>query len=581
MCRRLLVLFLILIAPAVLDAEPPGPKPKLAVLVVFDQMRGDYLERWNELFVAEGFRRLETEGAWFTNCHYPYAMTATGPGHASLLTGCSPDRHGIVANNWYDRASAAAVYCASSPRYERVPPLPKADEAKGSDKKSEETKSDIQYDPKPRGFGAPLHLLVPTLGDVLKEATQGQGKVFGLSLKDRSAILPCGRKPDGCYWFDQGQLVTSTYYGGRLHPWVSRFNEEKFADQWQGKSWDRLRPELDYAKHSGADDVEGEGPGAGKFQGRIFPHPMNGKVVKPLAKEYYDAVAMSPYGNELLLELAKRAVVEERLGQRDVPDLLVISFSSNDLIGHNWGPDSQEVLDVTLRSDLIIRDLLSFLDRQLGKSNYVLAVSADHGVCPLPEVARQSGNPGARLAPLGMLGAAQQRLQEIFARDSDEPARWIETANEGGIYLNRRLIESRGLAVEEVAREFARWLAYQPGIHGAYTAARLRSDSSITAEDAIGRRVKKSFMPDRSGDVLFVVKPYTLVWLQKTGTSHGSPHPYDTHVPLLIFGPGVVGGKRGDPVTPQSVAAILAQSLGVAQPANSEAPVPAGLFRRQ
>src|SRR5262249_23628174 len=273
--------------------------PKLVVLVVFDQMRGDYLERWHDLFVVDGFRRLETEGTWFANCHYPYAVTQTGPGHASLLSGCSPDRHGIVSNSWYDRQQAAAVYCATSSRYERVPPAPRSEPDMAEEKKLGEKKDRIEFEPVPTGFGAPVHMLAPTLGDVLKEATHGQGKVFGLSLKDRSTILPAGKKPDGCYWFDKGQFVTSTYYRDRLHPWVGQLNEERVADQWFGQVWTKLRPDLNYTIYSGPDDVAGEGLGAGSIQGRVFPHPMNGK--KPIGKEYYDALAMSPFGNELLL----------------------------------------------------------------------------------------------------------------------------------------------------------------------------------------------------------------------------------------------------------------------------------------
>src|SRR5207248_1588594 len=195
-------------------ADPPA-KPKLAVLVVFDQMRGDYLMKWKDLFGPDGFRRLQIEGAWFTNCHYPYAMTATGPGHASILSGCSSDRHGIVANGWYDRKDAAPVNCATSPRYERIPPKPAAVADPADEKKDDEGEK------KHKGVGALVWMLAQTLGDVNKEATDGKGKVFGLSLKDRSALLPAGSKPDGCYWFDKGLFVTSTYYRDRLHPWVA------------------------------------------------------------------------------------------------------------------------------------------------------------------------------------------------------------------------------------------------------------------------------------------------------------------------------------------------------------------------
>jgi Type I phosphodiesterase / nucleotide pyrophosphatase len=558
--RRILIGIFVLAFPPALHAEPP----KLAVLVVFDQMRGDYLERWRDLFAAGGFRRLQTDGAWFSNCHYPYAMTATGPGHASILSGCSGDRHGIVANNWYDRQAAEAVYCASSPRYERIPPLAKVVEP--DPRKDRETEDEK----KPKGVGAPLRMLAPTLGDVVKEATHGRGKVFGLSLKDRSALLPVGQRPDGCYWFEKGLFCTSTYYGDRLHPWVAKFNAEHSFDRWYGRSWDRLRPQVDYARYSGPDQVVGEGKGAN--QGVAFPHPMG--TAKKLGSEYYTALANSPFGNEMLLELACRAIDAEKLGQRDATDLLTISFSSNDLIGHCWGPDSQEVLDVTLRSDLIMRDLLTFLDDKVGKGNYVLALTADHGVCPLPENLRLNGHEAQRIVPLGMLTEAELHLRDVFGKPGELKSRWIEFANDGGIYLNRRLIAARGLELDHVARELAKWLGSKPHFHAAYTQRDLATDPS----DEIGKRVRKSFMADRSGDVLVVPKIYHLLTSVKTGTTHGTPHPYDTHVPLITFGPGIKGGKRTDAVTPQAIAAILARAIGMAPPAKAEAPVPSGLF---
>src|SRR5262245_49390126 len=227
-------------APASTAARPDKARVKLAVLVVFDQLRGDYLEKWKPLFGKDGFARLLTDGAWFTDCHYPYATTTTGPGHASMLTGTCPDRHGIVNNDWFERGQV--VYCAGSQRYEIVPaPLVKPDPKK------------------PKEVGNPDRLLARTVADVLR-AEQPAARVFGLSLKDRSAILPCGKRPDGVYWFD-GRFVTSTYYADRVHPWVETFNNSKAADKWFGKDWTRFRTDIDYESWSGPDDAPGEGKG--------------------------------------------------------------------------------------------------------------------------------------------------------------------------------------------------------------------------------------------------------------------------------------------------------------------------------
>ncbi len=567
--RKILIAAVVVALSSIPAAAQETPKPQLAVLVVFDQMRADYLERWRELFVSDGFRRLQFEGAWFSNCDYPYAMTATGPGHASVLSGCSPDVHGIVANNWYDRKAAASVYCASSPRYERVPPLPKKIEPNSTTREE----SNAATEKKPKGFGAPERMLAPTLGDVVKDATHGRGKVIALSLKDRSAVLPAGKHPDGCFWFDKGQFCTSTYYSDHLPAWVAKFNAERSYDRWFGKTWERLRSDVDYSQYSGPDQMSGEGKGSN--QGVTFPHPM-GKTTK-LGSEYYAALANSPYGNNVLLDLAFRAIEAEKLGRRDAVDLLVISFSSNDLIGHCWGPDSQEVMDVTLRSDLIVRDLLKFLDSEVGKGRYALGVTADHGVCPVPEVARIEGLPGERITPLGMIGQAEQYLRKIFDKKAGLKSRWIESAGEGGIYLNRRLIAARSLNLDDVAKELAKWLASRPAIQSAYTQRDL-----LTAwpGDAIQNRVRKSFRADRNGDVIAIPKPYRLISSVKYGTTHGTPHPYDTHVPLLAFGPGICPGKKLQAVTPQAIAAILAHAIGVPAPEKAEAQVPSGLFTK-
>jgi predicted AlkP superfamily pyrophosphatase or phosphodiesterase len=425
-----------------------------------------------------------------------------------------------------------------------------------------------------KGFGAPTRLLVPSLGDCIKDVTQGKGKVIGLSLKDRSAVLALGHKADGAYWFERGQFVTSTYYRDRIHPWVARFNEKKSCDQWFGQKWERLRSDIDYSNYSGPD--AGPGEGKGYNQGISFPHPFG--TGKQIDKEYYEALANSPFGNQILYELACRAIVEEKLGQRDVPDLLSISFSSNDIVGHTWGPDSHEVMDVTLRSDLIIRDLLKFLDEHVGKDRYVLIMTADHGICPIPEFSQAQGREAKRVPMLGLFSTAESYLREKLGEPGDTKSRWIEAFNEAGIYLNQRMIEARKLDVNDVADVLARWLAEQESIGWAFTRKQLLAHDS-PHDNEILRRVRKSFHPDRSGDVIYVSKPYYLITSFKIGTTHCTPHSYDTHVPLLVYGPGIAHAIRNDPVVPQAAAKILAQALGVPAPANAEANAPERVFK--
>lgn len=559
----LLLCLCCLAEPATLAANERGkgapPRVRLAVVLMFDQLRGDYLSRWNKLFGEKGFRRLCDEGAWFQNCHYPYAATLTGPGHASVHTGCSPRTHGIIANDWFDRRAGEDAYCATCARYKPVPPKPPDPKAKKKD----------------RGAGSPDLLLAPTLADALTKGTGGKGRVVSLSFKDRSAVLPGGRHPHACYWLDTstGSFVTSTYYRDRVHPWVARFNAGLPANAWFGKSWTRLRPDLDYALYSGPDDVPGEGRGI--EQGRTFPHPM-GRPPHTMSR-YYESLYNSPFGNDVLLALAKEAVVAEGLGKDDVPDLLCISFSCNDPIGHCWGPDSQEVLDVTLHSDRIVRDLLAFLDDKVGRDRYAVVLTADHGICPLPEVSRHQGRDAGRIDPKLLVKRAGEFLDKKFGKDRETRGGCIEKTEGEAFYLNQAWLRARKLDQGQVEQALADWLKKQDGILTAYTRTQLLQ--GVPADDAIGQKVLRSFHPERSGDVLPVLKPYYLSSeLLGTGTTHGTPHAYDTHIPLLVYGPGVRAGLRKDLVTPQAVVPILAHSLGIHPPATAEAPLPKDLF---
>ncbi len=568
--RLLIVVALVVLAAAGLGLifwpRPPKPQPppdgpvRLAVLVVFDQLRGDYLINWDGLFGPDGFRRLDHDGAWFQNCHYPYANTVTAAGHASVSTGCPPAKHGIVGNNWYDPKERAAVYCVGNDRYERIPPV------------KVEVKPDGSEEKKPRGF-APDRLLAPTLADALKLATHGEGKVVSLSFKDRSAILPGGQSPDVCVWLDSGAgtFVTSQFYKG-LPSWVNDFNRGRPADRWFGREWKRERPELDYASLSGPDDRPGEGKGT--KQGVTFPHPTDGGEKSP-GKNYYEALYNSPFGNELLLQLVERAVDEEKLGAHDAPDLLCVSFSSNDPIGHCWGPESQEVLDVTLRSDAIVAGLLKCLDEKVGKGRYVLGLTADHGVCPLPEVTKAGGRDAGRISPKKLQADAEEFLTGKFGPNADK-VKWLAAMVESRLWLNQGNLKDRKLDGDAVAAALADWLQQQPGVLKAYTRARL---AALPEDDVIGRAVQRSTLAERCGDVTVVVKPNWLLLESLTGTTHGTPHPYDTHVPLIVFGPDVVAGVRQERVAPLSMAAILARGLHIEPPAAAEYGVPEGLFK--
>jgi predicted AlkP superfamily pyrophosphatase or phosphodiesterase len=542
-------------------------KPKLAVIVVIDQLRGDYLEKWRDLFGEGGFKRLQTEGAWFTNCHYPYADTLTAPGHTSLVTGTSPYKHGIIDNDWYDRLSGEVVASIQSDRYEPVPPPKPA----GGTKERK------------RILGAsPLRRREETIGDVLSRATKRKAKIGSLSIKDRAAILLAALRAQFVYWFSSsaGGFVTSTYYTDTLHPWVKDFNKKAPQDQWFGNDWTLFRANLDYAKYSGPDNIAFEGTGFA--QGRVFPHPMKGGLDKA-GKSYYEAMTNSPRGNELLLALAKTAIKAEKMGQGDETDLLSLSFSSNDLIGHCWGPDSQEVLDVTLRTDALLKQLLDFLDAEVGKGQYFLVLSADHGICPIPEVAKAEGKDAGRVSADALLHGGQAYLQAMFVKDG-KPRPWIDKMSGSWFYFNKGVLRELGLSFSRAEQALADWLSKQPGVEAAFTRSHLEGKSKLA--DPIAESVRLSFFPESSGDVKVLLKPYHLFSVNLTkspayATTHGSPYSYDTHVPLLAYGPGIRPGTHNERVTPQTLATVLARGLHLPLPAAAEAPLPKEVFDSQ
>ncbi len=539
-------------------------KPKLVVLVVFDQMRGDYLQKWQPLFGEGGFKRLQTDGAWFTNCHYPYAYTLTAAGHTSLATGAVPAHHGIPANEWYDRATSETVTSVMPPP------------------------EDLSKGP------GPYRRKAESIGDVLLRVLLGRGRVASLSIKDRSAILLAALRAHICYWFNtqNGNFITSPYYRPDPHSWATKFNKTRMADKWLDKNWNRFNPNLDYAKHSGPDEFITEG--TGYLQGQTFPHPFklgNDPKDEPGNKRnYYDAVVCSPMGSELLLEFAKTAIVSEKLGQSDSVDLLCISFSSNDLIGHSWGPDSQEVLDVTLRSDVIIRELLNLLDDKVGKDNYYFAVSADHGVCPLPEFAKAQGQDAGRVEPELLTSKAEEFLNKKFLPEGKK-APWFDQPKRGNawVYLNHGTLTELKLPQTDVETALAQWFTSQPGVAQAFTRTELLREAPKEPSEHF-LSVQRSFRADCLGDVMVVLKPYHIFSppnLSKNPSkypsyraSHGMPHPYDTHVPLLVMGPRIQAGVRDDRIAPQAMASILAEALRVPAPKDATYSLPAELFKK-
>jgi hypothetical protein len=504
-----------LLAVALPAAQPAaGTDIRLVLLIAVDQFRYDYLTRFRTDYSA-GIKRLLTDGAVFTDANLEHYPTVTAIGHATMLSGATPAVSGIIGNDWFDRATGAVVTSVSDATVKLL----------GST-------TDLA--------ASPRRLLVGTLGDELKMASRlprgarDGPRVFGVSLKDRSAILPVGRGADAAYWWDTatGAFVTSTYYVGDLPEWVRRFNERKPADAHAGASWQALSP----------------------------PSVSLGTFPAERGTALYNAVYGSPFGNELLLEFAGALLTRERLGTDDATDVLSVSFSSNDSVGHTYGPDSPQVRDIAIRTDRTIGRLLNQIDDAVGLQHTLVVFTADHGVAPLPELLRERSLPGGRMTTRELFEPVQQALAARFGA-----GQWLLATAGSSPYLNDDLIAKLQLDASEVRRVAAAAVARVPHVARVYTRDDLlRGD---VPDDRIGSRVLRGFNAQRSGDLEIILEPY---WIrQAQGTTHGTPYGYDAHIPLILMGRGVRAGEYSDHAALNDLAPTLATLVGVEIPAGS------------
>ncbi len=504
---------------------------RLVVGIVVDQLRADYLERFDDLFGEKGFKRLKTRGAYFANAHYRHACTYTGPGHAVILTGSTAAITGIIGNKWYDRQSGKSIESIT-----------------------DETTTGV-----PEGKGAsPRRLLVSTLADELKAATGGRSKAIGISLKNRGAILPVGRAADAAYWFDdkRGQMQTSTYYMKELPAWVAAFNARRIPDQWFGKTWEKLLPETAYARCT-VDAAPYEGRFAGG--GPAFPHQV-GRGDKPTAR-FYEDFTMTPWSNDFLVEFATAAIENERLGADDIPDVLTISFSANDIVGHAFGPNSHEVLDITVRTDQTLARLLDMIDAKVGLDRTLVFLTADHGVSPVPEYAQQQRLHSRRI-PFEQVAVAMKRaLDARFGA-----GQWFAGFSAESVYFDLATIAEKKLERAEVEQVAADAALTVEGIADAFTRSQILSGN--LPRTPLSERVQMAFHPQRSGDVFLVPEPFCFFGSEEytTATTHGTPYAYDTHVPVILMGRGIRPGTYWAEASPSDIAPTLAALLGVTPP---------------
>ena len=527
------------------QAQRTAPtKPKLAVVLVIDQFRYEYLQRYDKFFGQGGFRRLQREGALFSNARYGHATTYTGPGHAHIASGSYGHTSGIIGNRWFNRNTnrLESMFFDAGAQLLGLEASPKDD------------------DTSPRNFWGSL------LGDQLRLSNGMRSKVIGLSNKDRAAIMLAG-KTGRAYWFHEGVggLTSSTYYGTALPQWVQNFNARRVPDSYFNKTWTKALPEEAYAL-SRRDDFPAETDVKGL--GRTFPHTLTDESGKPTTP-YYEAFTATPFATDYQLEVARTAIENEALGADEYTDLLGISITATDIAGHAYGPDSQEVQDMIVRLDYQLAGFFQYLDRRFKRGEVVLALTADHGACPLPEYLQSLGIEAGRIKSKAIGDAVEAALGARFGAPNGD-SKWVLAVEDPGVYLNRALIAERKLDAALVQRVAGEAVLTVPGISAFYT-----RDGFLNrqATDRYAQMYERAFHPERSGDVLFQSKPFYFngsYGNREVGSTHGSPYDYDTHVPLLFWGAGVKPGRHDQPVTIADLAPTFCNLLAISAPAGNE-----------
>lgn len=518
-------------------AQAPPARPKLVVVIVIDQLRPDYLERFRSHFTKGGFNLFLQRGASFTGAKYQHAITSTCPGHAVVLTGSYAKVNGIVANDWYDAAAGREVYCAT-----------------------DTTVALIGVSGEGR---SPRNLIGFTVGDELSLASNGRSRIVTVAGKDRSAIMLGGHLADGAYWTDDTLFVSSTYYMKELPAWVRRFNGSGVMTAYAGKSWNRLLPPAAYAG-LGPDDMAGEENVEGR--GRTFPHTLPASSPAP---RFATSLEYSPFHNEVIAEFAMLAIQAESLGTDAQADLLAIGFSALDRVGHAYGPQSHEVMDLMVRTDRLLERLFLFLDRWVGLGNTLIVLTADHGVAPLPEVVRRIKPEAAtgRVNPATIFSAVKAGLEARYG-SAPNPG-WVLHHVPPMLYLNERALQAKGIAIPEAERVAKDAAQSVPVVHEVLTS----SEMSHQRIQNVASGSAMSFHPSRSGNLLYQLRPYYILGEEATGADHGSPWDYDAHVPLLWFGTGVAPGRHPEAVSMADVAPTLALMLGIARPGGTDGKV--------
>jgi predicted AlkP superfamily pyrophosphatase or phosphodiesterase len=514
--------------------QPSNPKPKLVVGIVVDQMRWDYVNRFSPFFkTKQGFLHFINEGATCNNTLIPYVPTVTACGHTCAYTGSVPALHGIAGNNWYDNIKQRTVYCVEDNSVQTV----------GSTNNS-------------AGQMSPVNVWTSTLGDEIKLAHNFKSKVYGISIKDRGAIIPAGHSADGAFWYDSktGNFISSTYYSKTLPSWVTEYNALHRPDSLYSKNWNLSLPANIYQENCDNDENAYESTPFGK-EAKHMPYSLKEFIGKD-----YGKIATTPYGNNLVIELAKQALIKEKMGADDVTDLLAISFSSPDYIGHSFGPDSWETLDGYVKLDEILADFFSFLDKQVGKDNYTVFLTADHAVANIPAFAKKHNIPGDNYDD----GNLKNDIISCLNANNLNP-KLISAVSEYNIYFNHPLMDSLQMGQDKLTAIITNFLEKKSTV---LQVVESRKAALAALPQNLRERIVNGYTPQRSGDLMLVTKSGVVDGFP-TGTSHGVLYNYDAHIPFLLVGNGIKHIAFNGPTFMTDIAPTISTLLGVQMPSGS------------
>ena len=526
----LIILCLLLTFKSYGQDQVINENPKLVVGIVVDQMRYDYLTRFWDRYGDDGFKRIVNEGFNFKNHHYNYIPTYTGPGHTSVWTGTTPMNHGIIGNNFYDKTIKEMVYCASDPNVEPIGTQSSA------------------------GKMSPHRMKTTTVADQNRLHTQMRGKTIGVAIKDRGSILPAGHTANAAYWFlggKEGRFITSSFYRDDLPGWVKDFNRSGKAESYL-KNWNTLY-NIDTYQESGNDKNSFEGGFKGK-KDATFPYALD-----KLSEENggFSIIANSAYGNDLTLDFALAAIEAEELGQDNYTDFLTLSFSSTDKVGHNFGVNSKEIEDTYLRLDKNIEQLLTELDKTVGKGNYTIFLTADHGGGQVPSYLDSLKIPAGYFDYDDFNRKLNNTLAEEFGVDN-----LIENTSNNQIFLNYKVLHEEGIDVIDLQDFIVAFALQRDQIDKVFTRAQMMNGNYTKG---IAASLQNGFNQKRSGDIILVLDPSTISY-SKTGSTHGSGLMYDTHVPLLFYGTGIKQGSTTQRSEIPDIAPTVSALLGIAFP---------------